>query len=240
MLKREWHAESNGKLLHLSIPGKTLILAPEIAVEDLPLEELQPWFLRSQWETCFWAEHYDDDDDHTVGQTFVSLCRSVVPPGIETCLSPNRALHFPRRHSFLEFRLEGRSSVAPMHWLLLGFWVNVCKSRFITCDDPTLKFYSIIMVPLQKCQCWLHALWFVFWCQLISSVLSKHNHRPHFIVGGSSNNNLHFQPLQWCYFENSGSPASALLYHYTQSLHAMNGLLAVGRVRNLLCGCPLY
>ena len=37
MLKREWGAESNGKLLHLSIPSKTADWLPEFAVEDLPL-----------------------------------------------------------------------------------------------------------------------------------------------------------------------------------------------------------
>ena len=37
MLKREWGAESNGKLLHLFIPSKIITLVPEFAVEDLPL-----------------------------------------------------------------------------------------------------------------------------------------------------------------------------------------------------------
>ena len=37
MLKREWDAESNGKLPHLFIPGKTAALIPELAVEDLHL-----------------------------------------------------------------------------------------------------------------------------------------------------------------------------------------------------------
>ena len=37
MLKREWDAESNGKLPHLFIPSKTATLVPEFAVEDLPL-----------------------------------------------------------------------------------------------------------------------------------------------------------------------------------------------------------
>ena len=37
MLKREWGAESNGKLPHLVIPKKTATLVPEFAVEDLPL-----------------------------------------------------------------------------------------------------------------------------------------------------------------------------------------------------------
>ena len=38
MLKREWGAESNGKLPHLFIPSKTATLVPEIAMEDLPLD----------------------------------------------------------------------------------------------------------------------------------------------------------------------------------------------------------
>ena len=37
MLKREWCAESNGKLLHLSIPSKTAAWVPEYAVEALPI-----------------------------------------------------------------------------------------------------------------------------------------------------------------------------------------------------------
>ena len=39
MLKREWSAESKGKLPHIGlfIPSKTTTLVPEFAVEDLPL-----------------------------------------------------------------------------------------------------------------------------------------------------------------------------------------------------------
>ena len=37
MLKREWGAESNGKLQHLSIPSKTATWVPEFAVGDLSL-----------------------------------------------------------------------------------------------------------------------------------------------------------------------------------------------------------
>ena len=37
MLKREWDAESNGKLPHLFIPSKTATLVPEFAMEYLPL-----------------------------------------------------------------------------------------------------------------------------------------------------------------------------------------------------------
>ena len=35
------------------------------------------------------------------------------------------------------------------------------------------------------------------------------HHRPHFTNGGYWNKSLHFQPLQRCHCENSGSPASA-------------------------------
>ena len=37
MQKREWGAESNGKLPHLFIPSKTATFVPEFSVEDLPL-----------------------------------------------------------------------------------------------------------------------------------------------------------------------------------------------------------
>ena len=37
MLKREWGAESNGKLPHLYILSKSATFAPKFAVEDLPL-----------------------------------------------------------------------------------------------------------------------------------------------------------------------------------------------------------
>ena len=48
ILKREWGAESNGKLLHLFIHGKTAALVSEFAVEDMPSVEVQPWFLHLQ------------------------------------------------------------------------------------------------------------------------------------------------------------------------------------------------
>ena len=37
MLKREWGAESNGKLPHLSISSKIAACIPQFVVEDLPL-----------------------------------------------------------------------------------------------------------------------------------------------------------------------------------------------------------
>ena len=40
MLKREWGAERNGKLLHLFIPSNIATLVTEFAVEDLPLSRI--------------------------------------------------------------------------------------------------------------------------------------------------------------------------------------------------------
>ena len=65
----------------------------------------------------------------------------------------HRPQHFPRRRSLLEFRLAGRSTVTPMHCLLLGLWGNVCNPRFIICDDPDQKLIVVIILPLKKCQC---------------------------------------------------------------------------------------
>ena len=39
MLKREWGAESNGKLPHLLFSSKFATLVPEFAVKDLPLDK---------------------------------------------------------------------------------------------------------------------------------------------------------------------------------------------------------
>ena len=49
-----------------SIPGKTAALVIEFTVEDLSSAELQSKFLRLQWKTCPWAEHFDDDDDDDI------------------------------------------------------------------------------------------------------------------------------------------------------------------------------
>ena len=38
MLKREWGAESNGKLPHLFRPSKSATYVPEFTMEDLPLD----------------------------------------------------------------------------------------------------------------------------------------------------------------------------------------------------------
>ena len=40
MEKREWGAESNGKLPHLFIPSKTATQVSEFAMKDLPLDRI--------------------------------------------------------------------------------------------------------------------------------------------------------------------------------------------------------
>ena len=62
MLKREWGAESNGKLPHLFIPSKTAAFVPEFAVEDLPLDRTATLVPAFAGKACPWAEHSDDDD----------------------------------------------------------------------------------------------------------------------------------------------------------------------------------
>ena len=66
MLKREWCAESNGKLLHLSIHDKTTAWVPEFAVEDLPLNRTAAWFPEFAVKDLPLGEHSDDDDDDDV------------------------------------------------------------------------------------------------------------------------------------------------------------------------------
>ena len=88
MQKREWGMESIGKLLHLSIPGKTAAKVLEFAVENLPLEELQPRFLRLQWRTCPWAEH--SDNDIYKGRRVIGISGSLIwsKPLMEQILTP--------------------------------------------------------------------------------------------------------------------------------------------------------
>ena len=50
MLKKEWGAESNGKLPHLFIPGKNATLVSELTEEDLPAAEILPFVSRAYSE----------------------------------------------------------------------------------------------------------------------------------------------------------------------------------------------
>ena len=68
MLKREWGAESNGKLRHLFNPGKTAALVPEFAVEDLPLGRTAaqvPALVAKDLPLGRTLDDDDDDDDDT-------------------------------------------------------------------------------------------------------------------------------------------------------------------------------
>ena len=62
MLKREWGAESKGKLPHLSIPSKTAALVPEFSVEDLHLGRTVALVPEFAVKDRPWAEYSDDDD----------------------------------------------------------------------------------------------------------------------------------------------------------------------------------
>ena len=76
--------------------------------------------------------------------------------------------------------------------------------------------------------------------------IQKLYHSTHFTVGGSWHKSLHLQPLQRCYCDNSGSPTSVSVMrrHYSmtcmQSLQTIKYLLAVGRMRNILCRRHFY
>ena len=72
MLKREWGAESKGKLPHLFIPSKTTTLVPEFTVEDLTLGRTAALVLSLQRKTCSWAEHSDDDYTQIMHPTYKS------------------------------------------------------------------------------------------------------------------------------------------------------------------------
>ena len=63
MLKREWSAESNAKLLHLFIPSKTAALVPEFAVEDLPLDRTATLVPAFAIKDLPLGRTFDDDDD---------------------------------------------------------------------------------------------------------------------------------------------------------------------------------
>ena len=57
MIKREWGAESNGKLSHLFIPGTAATFVPEFAVGDLPLGRTVAMIHVFAVKDCPWAEN---------------------------------------------------------------------------------------------------------------------------------------------------------------------------------------
>ena len=55
MLKREWAAETNGKLPHLFIPSKTATYIPEFAMEDIPLGRILMMMINSPCGEFRWS-----------------------------------------------------------------------------------------------------------------------------------------------------------------------------------------
>ena len=63
MLKREWGVESNRKLQHLLIPGKTAALVLEFTMEDLPLGRTAALVPVLAVKDLPLGRTLDDDDD---------------------------------------------------------------------------------------------------------------------------------------------------------------------------------
>ena len=63
MLKKEWGAESKGKLPHISIPSKTTTQVPEFAVEDLRLGRIADLVPEFAVKEPALGQNTDDDDD---------------------------------------------------------------------------------------------------------------------------------------------------------------------------------
>ena len=92
-LKRERERERGvqkamGSYCTYSVPGKTAVLVPEFAVEDLPLAELQPKLLHLQWRTCPWAEYSDDDESFISDETV-----AIFHIWRNTCIFFNHKMH---------------------------------------------------------------------------------------------------------------------------------------------------
>ena len=62
MLKREWGAESNGKLPHLFIPSKAAAWVPEFAMEHLPLGRIAALVPEFAVKALPLGQNTDDDD----------------------------------------------------------------------------------------------------------------------------------------------------------------------------------
>ena len=150
-------------------------------------------------------------------------------------------------------------SLLKLRWLRRGWVFNTygiiqkCTQNFmgklegkIPLERPRCKWEDNIKMDLSEAgcdagDCWQSWRWISIdpmLCAFKNFITNRTS------VSGSWNKSLRFQPLQRCYCENWGSPASACVMRrhcsitYTQSLHAINGLTAVGRVGNLIYGRP--
>ena len=139
-----------------------------------------------------------------MGSTFVFLCRRCLPPGIGTSLSKNTG-HNTFHADIFCLNLDSQGD---------SVWCQCIDSCLVSGVMCATHVSSPVMIPsrnspLQKCQCRLHALCFVFWWQLVCSVLSKRYQRSSYTVNESWNRSLYLLPLQRCYCDNLGSLASA-------------------------------
>ena len=190
----------------------------------------------NRYSKCYFSTYSPLDLQHlSYRETNVCiLCRRSLPPGIGTTvtfisapLSLWKRWRWPDRN-FLRCKKRWKS-LGAWSGLQGGWWLNtsqpnscrrfvdrraVCSHRPGTPDD---EFQSALSSVHSKTlsQIALHSRW-------------------------DWNKSFHLQPLQLCYCEYSGSPASACVMRrhywvmYTESLNAVNGLIAVGRVGNLI------
>ena len=121
----------------------------------------------------------------------------------------------PTQH--LPWWLKVTMKITQSVWLSPGFELWYLRIR-VQCDEFRSALCSVHSETLSQIA--LHSRW------------------------ESCNRSLHLQPLQRCYCKNSERPTTACVIRrcysitYTQSLNEINGLIAVGRVGNLLCGRP--
>ena len=89
MLKREWGAESNGKIRHMFIPSKTATWVSEFAMEDLPLGRISALVPMFAVKDLSFAEHWRSSfpllsAHHSLYCIWTDLKRSEKIPGAPT------------------------------------------------------------------------------------------------------------------------------------------------------------
>ena len=161
----------------------------------------------------------------------VEVCRLGLKPLCDTqlhlCHSENADVH--RTGISWGVRKDG-SDVQVIEWMINTSQLNSSR-RCVDHQDVCSQ-----VLPWSKTPPALDILCHLFFKKIYD--------RVHFTVDRSWNKSLHLQPRQQCYYENSRSrPSACVMRHhypimYIKSLHAINGLFALGRVGNLLSGCP--
>ena len=138
------------------------------------------------------------------GTNFCILCRRSLPPGIRTTVwHSSPPVSFSKRWSdrnFLRCKKIWKSlgcEVRGIGWMIKHFLAELLQAM---CLISSWVWPSVIVK--QDSTSTKHPA---------PLVHQKLYHRQHFTVGGSWNKSLHLQPLQQCYCENLGSPASACI-----------------------------